>query len=171
MLYSSFSIRDTGIGIPEDRKDKLFRSFSQVDSSVTRKYGGNRPRAFQYARNLVHLFKGKIGVDSIEGKGSVFWFAFPVKEVESTTKKYFPPDKLPENFEVLIVDDNTRSRKQIRKYVEELGATVYEAVSGRAALDFLKMNENKAYEKIDLIIIDKKNARNGRMAACRRAEC
>ena len=150
-----FAVRDTGIGIPESRKDQLFRSFTQVDSSVTRKYGGTG-LGLSICKNLVHLFKGKIGVDSIEGKGSVFWFAFPTKEIESSTKKYFPAEKLPENFEVLIVDDNTRSRKQLRKYVEELGAFVYEAVSGRAAIEFLKNPDNNGSEKIDLIMIDKK---------------
>ena len=119
-----FAIRDTGIGIPESRKDQLFKSFTQVDSSVTRKYGGTG-LGLSICKNLVHLFKGKIGVDSIEGKGSVFWFAFPTKEIESRTKKYFPSEKLPVNFEVLIVDDNSRSRKQLRKYVEELGALLY----------------------------------------------
>ena len=150
-----FAIRDTGIGIPEKRKDKLFKSFTQVDSSVTRKYGGTG-LGLSICKNLVHLFRGKIGVDSIEGKGSVFWFAFPTKEVESKTKKYFPSEKLPVNFEVLIVDDNARSRRQLRKYVEELGAVVYEAVSGRYAIDFLKNPGASGCEKIDLIIIDKK---------------
>ena len=150
-----FAVRDTGIGIPESRKDKLFRSFSQVDSSVTRKYGGTG-LGLSICKNLVHLFKGKIGVDSIEGRGSVFWFAFPTKEIESKTRKYFLPEKLPENFEVLIVDDNARSRRELRKYVEELGAVVYEAVSGQAALEFLADPSGSGCQSIDLIMIDKK---------------
>ena len=154
-IVLQFAIRDTGIGIPESRKDKLFKSFTQVDSSVTRKYGGTG-LGLSICKNLVHLFKGKIGVDSIEGKGSVFWFAFPTKEIESTTKKYFPAEKLPVNFEVLIVDDNTRSRKQLRKYVEELGAVVYESVSGRNAFEFLRNRESNGQERIDLIMVDKK---------------
>ena len=150
-----FAVRDTGIGIPENRKNKLFKSFTQVDSSVTRKYGGTG-LGLSICKNLVQLFKGKIGLDSIEGKGSLFWFAFPSKEVEKSTKRYFPSEKLPEKFKVLIVDDNTTSRRQLRKYAEELGAFVYESVSGRAALDFLNKTSSEGPDKIDLIMIDKK---------------
>ena len=154
-IILQFAVRDTGIGIPLNRKNMLFKSFTQVDSSVTRKYGGTG-LGLSISKNLVHLFNGRIGVDSIEGKGSVFWFTIPTVALDNQPKRSFSAEKLPENFEVLIVDDNTRSRKQLRKYVEELGAVVYEAVSGGTALEFLKNSGKNGSESIDLIIIDKK---------------
>ena len=68
-----FDIRDTGIGIPADRMDRLFKSFSQVDSSTTRKYGGTG-LGLMISKQISELMGGQIGVESEEGKGATFWF-------------------------------------------------------------------------------------------------
>ena len=67
------SVRDTGIGIPQDRLDRLFKSFSQVDASTTRKYGGSG-LGLAISKQLAELMGGTIGCSSEYGKGSTFWF-------------------------------------------------------------------------------------------------
>lgn len=83
-LNISFSVRDTGIGIPPHKKEKIFESFTQADSSVTRKYGGTG-LGLSISRNLVHLLGGNLDLESAPGKGSTFSFVIPVQK--STQEK------------------------------------------------------------------------------------
>ncbi len=76
--YCRFEVRDTGIGIPEERKNRLFQSFSQVDSSSARKYGGTG-LGLAISKKLIQLMGGEIDFQSEPGQGSAFWFAIPLE--------------------------------------------------------------------------------------------
>ena len=81
------AVRDTGIGIPPDRMDRLFQQFSQVDASTTRQFGGTG-LGLAITRRLIELMGGRIWVESILGQGSVFQFEIPIQAVESTPSLY-----------------------------------------------------------------------------------
>ena len=145
------SVVDTGIGIPDEKKDKLFKVFSQVDSSTTRKYGGSG-LGLSISKNLAELMGGEIGVDSEFGKGSTFWFTSvmgkqPVTEMMPT---YITPQI---NIKVLLVDDNQEIRGFQRIYLESADCTVYEVSDGKAALEFLR-DRSGTRDQIDLCLID-----------------
>jgi len=132
-----FSVRDTGPGIPGERMTRLFKVFSQVDSSTTRKFGGSG-LGLAISKQLVSLMGGEIGVDSVEGQGSTFWFEVPFAYAASQEA---PPPLLPKPMPVtrmLVVDDNSTNRRVIREYVSGWGSSCDEAVNGADALSKLR---------------------------------
>ena len=102
-----FEVIDTGIGVPEEKKQLIFKEFCQADASTTRKFGGTG-LGLSICKNLASLMKGDIGIrDNPEG-GSIFWFSLPIDLCEN------PPDSLPRftkldislSTKILIVDDH-----------------------------------------------------------------
>lgn len=108
-----FSVRDTGIGIPADRMDRLFKSFSQVDASTTRRYGGTG-LGLAISKRLVELMGGTVWVTSVVGQGSVFYFTLLAEEAPATAanaeRRPLPLTHV-EGRRVLIVDDNATNRR------------------------------------------------------------
>jgi signal transduction histidine kinase/DNA-binding response OmpR family regulator len=132
-----FLVRDTGPGIPAERMSRLFKIFSQVDSSTTRKYGGTG-LGLAISKQLVNLMGGEIGVDSIEGKGSEFWFEVPFARALSQEAPAPVQQKPMPVTRMLVVDDNATNRRVVREYVRGWGSTCDEAVNAADALSKLR---------------------------------
>ncbi|MEM9219982.1 MAG: response regulator [Cyanobacteria bacterium P01_F01_bin.150] len=101
-----FAVKDTGIGIPQDRLDRLFKSFSQVDSSVTRRYGGTG-LGLAICQKLCSLMGGEIGVESVLGEGSTFSFTIQVQTTQSDNAENQFDISVLQGKRLLIVDDNS----------------------------------------------------------------
>jgi signal transduction histidine kinase/DNA-binding response OmpR family regulator len=147
-----FAISDTGPGIPQDRMDRLFRSFSQVDSSTTRKYGGTG-LGLSISKRLAELMGGQIGVVSEEGKGSTFWFT-AVFSKQAVDKK--STVVVPENIRdkrILAVDDNVTNRLILHEQLRSWGCQHDEAANGTEALAKLHEAVN-AHNPFHIAILD-----------------
>ena len=136
-----FSVRDTGIGIPPERRDRLFRSFSQVDASTTRRYGGTG-LGLAISKRLCELMGGDMGVESTPGKGSTFWFTLPARAAAGRARA----DRSAEQPQLrgkrlLIVDDNPTNRQILRLQAGSWGLLTRECGSGAEALDLLRRGE------------------------------
>lgn len=140
-------VRDTGIGIPEERLRTIFDSFTQVDGSTTRRYGGSG-LGLAICRRLCELMHGTISVESEVGKGSEFKVHLPVRKAEacSLTSPLSTSDLAGKR--VLIVDDNATNRRILRAYVESWGCSAEDVTSGKEAIQFV------THEKVDLVLLD-----------------
>ena len=145
-----FSIRDTGIGISEPGQRNLFEPFTQADGSTTRKYGGTG-LGLAISKQLVLLMHGEIGLESVQGKGSTFWFT-----TEFERQSPAAPDEVnvPVNGKrVLIVDDNLTHRTLLRHQLTDWGMIPIEVSSADEALSQLQ-REAPGANRFDLAIVD-----------------
>ena len=116
-----FEVRDTGLGIPADRMDRLFQSFSQVDASVTRRHGGTG-LGLVIAKRLVEAMGGKIWVNSVEGAGTSFFFTLFAKATCSRGRvNFLTPSAVLKDRQVLIVDDGEMNRRILGIQTERWG--------------------------------------------------
>jgi two-component system, sensor histidine kinase and response regulator len=128
-----FEITDTGIGVPADKMDRLFKSFSQVDASTTRKYGGTG-LGLVICKELVEIMGGEIGVTSSTDVGSTFWFTLPLTIHAGEASQ--PSTALAElnGLRVLFVDDNATTRTTAAKLLTHWGCNCTVAASGMEAI-------------------------------------
>ena len=132
-----FEVRDTGIGIPEDRMDRLFRSFSQVDSSTTRQYGGTG-LGLTISMQLCRMLGGEIGVESKVGEGSTFWFTCVFKKQPKGHKSKMVLPKDIRSKKLLVVDDNETNRFLLKQQLTAWQCRFDEASNNRDALEKLR---------------------------------
>lgn len=146
-----FSIIDTGIGISPEGKEKLFKAFSQIDSSSTRKYGGTG-LGLAIAKNLSNLMHGDIGVESEIDKGSTFWFTATLKVAkdknQEVTNIKIREQQEPDKLKILLVEDNLLNQKFAVATLQREGHLVDIAENGKIAVDLYRKNV------YDLILMD-----------------
>ncbi|HEU4751656.1 MAG TPA: response regulator, partial [Armatimonadota bacterium] len=129
-----FTVTDTGIGIPPDKQEMIFHSFTQADTSTTRRYGGTG-LGLAISRRLVELMGGRIGVESEPGQGSRFHFTARL-EPEGVAGEEPAPGA--QGLRVLVVDDSPAARQALRDMLAPWGAVVAEAGAGAEALTELR---------------------------------
>lgn len=147
-----FSVTDTGIGIPEDQRNRLFQAFSQVDGSTTRPYGGTG-LGLIISKQLVKMMGGDIGVESEAGRGSEFWFTLPFeKQCDSRPGELEIPTAIQDK-RILIVDDNATNRLALCEQLHGWGCRSEEVSSAPQAIG--KLHEALAGEDpVHIAIID-----------------
>lgn len=150
-IGARFEIEDTGIGISEETLKRLFRPFSQADSTMSRKFGGTG-LGLSICQRLVELMHGKIGVNSAENKGSTFWFEITLEKSKNKhagqvqTFEQTAPDL--KTGRILVVEDNFVNQKVARAMLEKIGHRVDTVGNGLEALQAL---EQFPY---DLVLMD-----------------
>jgi len=166
-----FSVTDTGIGIPREQRGRLFKPFTQVDSSTTRKYGGTG-LGLAISKRLVEMLGGKIDFESSEGEGTTFWFSLDLEKLAagesppeiSDLKASNEPsrfenagggstDAIPENknqksARILIAEDNVANQKVIKRILQKLGYHADVVADGREVVKTLKTTP------YDLVLMD-----------------
>ncbi len=147
----TFSVRDTGIGIPADRMDRLFKSFSQVDASTTRRYGGTG-LGLVITKRLVELMGGEISVESTAGEGTTFTFTLP-GEVARISDRASRDAQLAAiaGKRVMIVDDNRTNRLILSEKFRAWELLPRACATPEEALEILRGGED-----FDVIIVDYK---------------
>ncbi len=155
----TFTVRDSGIGIPADRIDRLFQKFSQVDASTTRRYGGTG-LGLAISKRLAEMHGGQMWVESEAGIGSRFHFTILVRPVQSGTTSGRPVSAVPakDAFDpqlaakhparILVAEDNEVNQKVILRTLQKLGYAPVCVPNGRAAVEALEGGE------FDLVFMD-----------------
>ena len=159
-LLIRFEVSDTGIGISEDQQSRLFSAFSQADTSITRQFGGTG-LGLSISQRLVELLGGKIGVNSVAGEGSTFWFTICCEDASGSVahpsvtglhEQEEPSGKVGNwgAHKILIVEDNAVNQMVVEGLLKRLGLQYAVAVDGEEAVALYKHK----YDEYSLIFMD-----------------
>jgi two-component system, sensor histidine kinase and response regulator len=132
-----FSVSDTGIGIPKDKINKLFSSFTQLDASISRKYGGTG-LGLAICKSLVELMDGKIGVDSEPQKGSTFWFTVRLLKRPEQVRGPLAQANLKERCKRILIVGSYSSNRSLAKLLNAMGMGCQTTSDGAQALEWLR---------------------------------
>jgi len=150
-LRLRFEVEDTGIGISEEQRQKLFQPFQQAESSTTRRYGGSG-LGLAISKRLVELMGGELGVDSTPGQGSTFWFTAVLKHGDANAVRYVDrtaaETRLRPGARVLLVEDNDVNQEVASETLKSFGLEVDIAGHGGEAVDRVSGT------RYDLILMD-----------------
>ncbi|BAE51734.1 hybrid sensor histidine kinase/response regulator [Paramagnetospirillum magneticum] len=130
-----FEVRDTGIGLTDEQKARLFQSFSQADTSTTRKFGGTG-LGLAISKKLAELMGGSVGVDSVPGQGSTFWFT--ARLGKGKPRAPLIPEAELQGRRMLVVDDNENARAVLVDMLSAMSFEVDAVDSGAKALDAIR---------------------------------
>jgi len=147
-----FTVTDTGIGIADAARDRIFQSFTQADGSMARKFGGTG-LGLAICRQLVDLMEGEIGIESELGQGSMAWFRIGVEIANCSDMESQSGRDLLSGTRVLVVDDNATNRSILRHHLQAWEAISTETEDGPSALEAIRSAaaRNEAFE---LVILD-----------------
>ena len=146
-----FAVRDTGVGLTDEQMSRLFQSFSQADSSTTRKFGGTG-LGLAIAKNLAELMGGQVGVRSRFGEGSEFWCTVRLGLSQQVRRPLLPKPDL-RGHRALVVDDNEQARLAIRAMLEGMTFEVVDVDSGQSAVDAVEMAQSLG-RPFDIVYLD-----------------
>jgi len=146
-LFTQFQVVDSGIGIPQELQDRLFKSFSQVDRPTARRYGGTG-LGLAISKRLVEMMGGQIGVDSTAGKGSTFWFTIPMKPTHTIQSTQLNP--LP-GVRVLLLDDLPSSVQALSGQLQSWGMITSPAENISMTIELVTRAERDG-EPFDVIL-------------------
>jgi signal transduction histidine kinase/CheY-like chemotaxis protein len=150
-LFLRFSVTDTGIGLTEAQQKQLFTPFSQAESSLTRRFGG-AGLGLAICKQLVGMMGGEIGVDSIPGRGSTFWFTLRLgKDSDPAAQEPRAIVSLFKDLKVLVADDNLLVRHTISAMLAGMGCRADSVAGGQQVLEAIQAAAKDPY---DLLIID-----------------
>ncbi|PHY22425.1 ATP-binding protein [Caulobacter sp. BP25] len=140
---------DTGIGVAPENREAIFDRFSQADAAVSRRFGGTG-LGLAISRRIIEHMSGKIGVDSVEGEGSTFWFEVrgPLSDAPSAPAETVEPLNAEAGIRLLLVEDNAVNRELVKAMLEPFGVIVETANDGVAGVEAMRQGE------FDLVLMD-----------------